>query len=33
MLRPGKIETTVITESEELDAGGIWVTPVAPTLP
>ena len=25
MLRPGKIETTVITESEELDAGGIWV--------
>jgi hypothetical protein len=33
MLRPGKIETTVITESEELDAGGIWVMPVAPALP
>jgi hypothetical protein len=33
MLRPGKIETTVITESEELDAGGIWVMPIAPALP
>jgi hypothetical protein len=29
VLRPGKIETKVITESEELDAGGIWVTSVA----
>jgi hypothetical protein len=28
-LRPGKIETTVTTEDEELDAGGIWVTSVA----
>ena len=28
VLRPGKIETTVITESEELDAGGIWITSV-----
>jgi hypothetical protein len=26
VLRPGKIETLVITESEELDAGGIWIT-------
>ncbi len=25
VLRPGKIETTVITESEELDAGGVWI--------
>ncbi|MCP3475641.1 hypothetical protein NLM33_35805 [Bradyrhizobium sp. CCGUVB1N3] len=28
-LRPGKIETTVVTESEELDAGGIWITSTA----
>jgi hypothetical protein len=28
VLKPGKIETTVITESEELDAGGIWVVSV-----
>jgi hypothetical protein len=28
LLRPGKIETTVITEAGELDAGGIWVTSV-----
>jgi hypothetical protein len=28
VLRPGKIETMVITESEELDAGGIWITSV-----
>jgi hypothetical protein len=28
VLRPGKIETKVITESEELDAGGIWITSV-----
>ncbi|PPQ17933.1 hypothetical protein CV770_18370 [Bradyrhizobium sp. AC87j1] len=25
VLRPGKIEAKVITETEELDAGGIWV--------
>jgi hypothetical protein len=25
LLKPGKIETTVITEGEELDAGGIWI--------
>lgn len=29
VLRPGKIETKVITESEELDAGGIWITSVS----
>jgi hypothetical protein len=34
MARPGKIEAKVITESEELDTGGIWVTSVsAPVLP
>jgi hypothetical protein len=27
-LRPGKIETILVTESEELDAGGIWITSV-----
>jgi hypothetical protein len=35
LLRPGKVETTVLTESEELDAGGIWVTsvPKFPSVP
>jgi hypothetical protein len=28
VLRPGKIETKVITELEELDAGGIWIISV-----
>jgi hypothetical protein len=32
VLRPGKIETKVITESEELDAGGIWITSVPKVL-
>jgi hypothetical protein len=30
VIRPGKIETHVITESEELDAGGIWVLGIPP---
>jgi len=29
VLRPGKIETKVITEGDELDAGGIWITSTA----
>jgi hypothetical protein len=33
LLRPGKIETTVITESGELDAGGIWVASVSKANP
>jgi hypothetical protein len=33
ILRPGKIETIVVTESEELDAGGAWVVSVSPPLP
>jgi hypothetical protein len=32
LLKPGKIETTVIADSDELDAGGIWITSV-PKLP
>jgi hypothetical protein len=28
LLRPGKIETAVITEVEELDAGGMWVASI-----
>jgi hypothetical protein len=28
LLKPGKIETKVIHESGEIDAGGIWVVPV-----
>lgn len=28
-LRPGKIETQVLADGEEIDAGGIWVTSVA----
>jgi hypothetical protein len=28
ILRPGKIETIVVTEKEELDAGGFWITSV-----
>jgi len=31
MLRPGKIETTVITENEEIDAGGVWVSAISPS--
>ncbi|OAF11769.1 hypothetical protein AYJ54_07875 [Bradyrhizobium centrolobii] len=32
-LRPGKIETTVLTEAgEELDAGGVWVSVLQPRL-
>jgi len=27
-LRPGKTQTIVVTESDELDAGGIWITSV-----
>jgi hypothetical protein len=30
LLRPGKIEAKVITESEELDAGGIWISSTSP---
>jgi hypothetical protein len=35
ILRPGKIETSVITEAEELDAGGIWImsVPKFPSFP
>jgi hypothetical protein len=34
LLRPGKKETKVITEAEELDAGGIWVSSISsPTAP
>ncbi|MGJ4996219.1 hypothetical protein ACQR0Z_17455 [Bradyrhizobium sp. HKCCYLS3077] len=29
ILRPGKIETKVITESEEIDAGGFWINLLA----
>lgn len=28
LLKPGKIETSVITEFEELDAGGVWIMSV-----
>ena len=31
ILRPGKIETVVITETEELDAGGFWITSTTKT--
>jgi hypothetical protein len=35
LLKPGKVETSVITESEELDAGGIWImsVPKFPSFP
>jgi hypothetical protein len=29
LIRPGKIETIVIADGDELDAGGIWVTSVS----
>jgi hypothetical protein len=29
LVRPGKIQTTVIADGEELDAGGIWITSVS----
>jgi hypothetical protein len=27
---PGKLRQTMITEKEELDAGGIWITSLSP---
>lgn len=33
ILRPGKVETLVVTEGEELDAGGIWINSLQPPMP
>jgi hypothetical protein len=33
VLRPGKIQTFVVTETEELDAGGIWVMSLPRSTP